>query len=226
VDLGRLADPQLTGGAVLWSTLIVAAGAVVPVIPTGAAVSATAPLAERGPPLTLLLVLTCGAAGAWVGDLAVYGLCLHGGEALARRLCWVRGGLGRVAEELRDQGLTVLVVSRLIPGGRVPVFLAAASAGYAWRRFAVADLAPCALWSSVYGVLGLAGRSLFPEPRQGLVATIGLVVALSWTLARLRARHDRRTPRADARPRPSPGGPGARALEPGSTAAPVRRWMG
>lgn len=194
MDLGRLADPQLTGGAVLWLTVIVAAGAVVPVVPTGAAVSATALLAERGQPLTLLLVLGCGAAGAWVGDLAVYALCLRGGEVLARRLRWVRGGLGRVAEELHDQGPTVLLVSRLIPGGRVPVFLAAASAGYSWRRFAVADLAPCAVWSLVYGVLGLAGRSLFPEPWQGLVATTVLVLALSWTLTRLRAHHERHGP--------------------------------
>lgn len=157
MHLGRLADPDLTGGAILWLTLIVALRAVVPVVPTGAAVSATALLAER-----------------WVGDLAVHGLCLHGGEALARRLRWVRGGLGRVAEELDDQGLTVLLVSRLVPGGGVPVFLAAASAGYSCQRFAVADLAPCSLWSLVYGVFGLAGRSLFPEPWQGLAATIVL----------------------------------------------------
>lgn len=186
---GSLADPHLTGLAILWLTLIVGFGAVVPVIPTGAAVSATAVLAEQGNPLALLLVLGCATAGAWGGDLVVYAACLRGGEALARRLRWFRGNLDRVGEELDEQGLSILLVSRLVPGGRVPVFLAAGAAHRDWRGFAAVDLAACALWALVYALIGLVGRSLFPEPWVGVVVAVVLVVAVSWALGRL---HDHR----------------------------------
>ena len=191
--LEQLAHPELTGLAVLWLTVIVAVGAVVPVVPTGAAVSATAVLALHDEPPTVLLVLLCGTAGAWAGDVAVFALCRRGGESLARRLRWVRGGLDRVEHQLTEQGLTVLLVSRLVPGGRIPVFLAAGAAGYGLRRFAVVDLAACALWTLVYALVGLLGGALFAEPWEGLVAAVVLVVALSWASSRWQAHRERRS---------------------------------
>ncbi len=193
MGLGQLANPELTGLSVLWLTLIVAVGAVVPVVPTGAAVSATAVLAAHDEPLAVLLVLLCGTAGAWAGDLAVFALCRRGGESLARRLRWVRGGLDRVEHQLAEQGLSVLLVSRLVPGGRIPVFLVAGAAGYGLRRFAVVDLAACALWALVYALLGLAGRALFAEPWQGLVAAVVLVGTVSWASSRWQAHREHRS---------------------------------
>lgn len=193
---GSLADPHLTGAAVLWLALIVAVGAVVPVVPTGAAVSATAVLAEHGNPLALVLVVLCGTAGAWAGDLVVFAACLRGGERLARRLRWFRGNLDRVEDELADRGLSVLLVSRLVPGGRVPVFLAAGAARYDWHRFASVDLAACLLWSLVYGLIGLVGRALFPQPWIGVAVAVLLVVVVSWGLGRVRDHRERAASRA------------------------------
>ena len=193
MELGSLADPHLTGAAVLWLTLIVAVGAVVPVVPTGAAVSATAVLAEHGNPLAPVLVVLCATVGARVGDLVVYAACLRGGKGLARRLRWFRGNLDRVEDELADRGLSVLLVSRLVPGGRVPVFLAAGAARYDRHRFATADLAACLLWSLVYGVIGLVGRALFPQPWIGVAVAVLLVVLVGWGLVWIRNRRERAT---------------------------------
>jgi membrane protein DedA with SNARE-associated domain len=168
-------------GALGWLSLVVAFGAIVPIVPTGAAVSAAAALAFHTHPLLIILVIAAGAAGAYVGDLVMYAMCLAGGEQLARRLRWLRGEehLTAVKERLDKSQVPVLLVSRLLPGGRVPVLLAAAFLGLSWRTFIVANVPACVLWSVVYAAIGVAGGSIFPEPWQGVVAAVVLVVVIS-----------------------------------------------
>jgi len=79
-------------GTMGWLALVVAFGAIVPIIPTGAAVSGAAALAFHDHPLLILLVIAAGAAGAYAGDLVMYAMCRAGGEQLARRLRWLRDG--------------------------------------------------------------------------------------------------------------------------------------
>lgn len=163
---------------------VVAFGAVVPVLPTGAAVSVAAALAGLGQPGWLLAVVLVGAAGAYLGDIVTYAGLRTAGEALAKRVGW-RGGersgptLTRLRERVESNDVRVLLYSRLIPAGRLPVLAAAALGGYPWRRFAVANVAGAALWSAMYALLGIAGRSLFPHPWEGVAAAIGLVVVVS-----------------------------------------------
>ncbi|MFB6722567.1 DedA family protein [Kribbella sp. NPDC056345] len=153
-------------------------GAVLPVLPTGAAVSAGAVLASHSSPIGLVGVLIAGAAGAYIGDLIVYAGCRFGGEKLAKRIGWLRDNekLDALRDRLSEHEIGVLLTSRLIPGGRVPVLLAAGLAGYRWERFAVVDLAASSLWAAVYMAIGLLGYALFPEPWQGVVAAIVLVL--------------------------------------------------
>ncbi|HWS38353.1 MAG TPA: VTT domain-containing protein [Actinoplanes sp.] len=166
--------------------VVVAFGAIVPIVPTGAAVSGVAALAFHEHPYTIVLVVAAGAAGAYVGDLVMYAVCRFGGVQLARRLRWLRDEehLAGVKERLTRRQVPVLLVSRLIPGGRVPVLLAAAFAGIPWRTFVVANLPACGLWSLVYAAIGLAGGSIFPEPWQGVIAAVVLILlvnqALTW----------------------------------------------
>jgi len=144
-------------GALLWLFAVVSFGAIIPVVPTGAAVSGAATLAfHEHHPLTIVLVIAFGAAGAYCGDLVMYGMCRLGGEQLARRLRWLRDEehLASVKTRLEKSQVPVLLVSRLIPGGRVPVLLAAAFVGLSWRTFIVANLPACALWASVYAAIG------------------------------------------------------------------------
>jgi membrane protein DedA with SNARE-associated domain len=168
-------------------------GAVLPVLPTGAAVSAGAVLASHSNPIGLVGVLIAGAGGAYLGDLIVYAGCRFGGERLAKRVGWLRdnASLDTLRDRLAEHEIGVLLTSRLIPGGRVPVLLAAGLAGYPWERFALVDLTASSLWAAVYMAIGLLGFALFDKPWQGVLAAIVLVLLV--TLASSLIRRVRRT---------------------------------
>ncbi|MFI7024071.1 DedA family protein [Micromonospora sp. NPDC049900] len=177
-------------GTLAWLTLVVLFGAVVPVVPTGAAVSGAAALAAHQDPVTVLLVVLAGALGAYLGDLVVFAVLGWGGERIARRLRWLRGPqrLDRMSARVREGGVPMLLVSRLVPGGRLPVLLAAAMAGMTWRRFAVANLPATLLWSVLYAMIGVLGRAIFPEPWQSVLAAIVLVLLITQGLSLLGRR--------------------------------------
>jgi membrane protein DedA with SNARE-associated domain len=185
-----------------WLFLVVSFGAIVPIVPTGAAVSGAAALAMHNNPLTIALVIAAGAAGAYVGDVVMYAMCRAGGEQLARRLRWLRDEerLATVKERLSRSQIPVLLVSRLLPGGRVPVLLAAAFLGLSWRTFVVANVPACMLWSVVYAGIGVAGGSIFPEPWEGVVAAIILVLIIGQTVNLVSKRREARAVGADENP--------------------------
>lgn len=177
-------------------------GAVLPVLPTGAAVSAGAVLASHDKPIGLLGVLIAGAGGAYVGDLIVYAACRAGGEQLARRIGWLRDNhsLEALRQRLDDHEVTVLLTSRLVPGGRVPVLLTACVAGYPWRRFAIVDLTASSLWAAMYMAFGLIGYALFDEVWEGVVAAIVLVLLVSVVSSLIRRKRPPATGRAEEAP--------------------------
>ena len=184
-------------GSLLALLGVVASGAVLPVVPTGAAVSVAAALAERGDPVLVLLVVVFGAAGAYLSDLATYaGLRFAGLEAsrgTGRLARWFTGANhGRAVDEVRLQlerhELRTLLLSRLVPGGQLPVLVAAVIGHYSWRRFAAADVAAATLWSTVYAAIGVAGRAVFPRAWEGVAAGVAIVVVVS-AVAALWGRH-------------------------------------
>lgn len=174
-------------GYLLSMSGIVAFGAVVPVVPTGAAVSVGAVLGVSDHIVLLPIVVGFAAAGAYVGDLVVYAVLRLAGERLANRFHWLKedaraAALDRFQREIAEHELRTLLLSRLVPGGRVPVLLAAALGGYPFRRYVSADLGAATLWAVVYAALGLAGQSIFPKPWQGVLAAIALVIIVSLLL--------------------------------------------
>jgi membrane protein DedA with SNARE-associated domain len=177
-------------GSLAWLFLVVSFGAIVPVVPTGAAVSGAAALAFHTNPLIVVFVIAAGTAGAYAGDLVMYGMCRAGGEQLARRLRWLRDEehLAAVKERLHRSQIPVLLVSRLIPGGRVPVLLAAAFVGLSWRTFVIANLPACVLWSVVYAGIGVAGGSIFPNPWQSVIAAVLIILIVNQTISVLSRR--------------------------------------
>jgi len=188
-------------GALAWLFAVVSFGAIVPVVPTGAAVSGAATLAfHEHHPLTIVLVIAAGAAGAYAGDLVMYGMCRFGGEQLARRLRWLRDEehLSAVKVRLQKSPIPVLLVSRLIPGGRVPVLLAAAFVGLSWRIFVVANAPACALWAGVYAGIGVAGGSIFPRPWEGVVAAVLLILVVNQTVSWFTKRREARAAASEA----------------------------
>lgn len=184
----------MTGTFDLWYLFALAGavflGAVLPVVPTGAAVSAAAVLAMHSEPIGLVGVLIAGAGGAYLGDLVVYAACRAGGERLARRVGWLRNStsLTTLRDRLADHEISVLLTSRLIPGGRVPVLLSAGLAGYPWHRFALVDLSASILWSAVYMAIGLLGSALFKDPWEAVLAAILLVILTTLTTTYIQSR--------------------------------------
>jgi len=177
-------------GVLLTLIAVVAFGAVVPVLPTGAAVSGAAAYTFHQHAVAVPLVVAAGAAGAYAGDIVMYAACQWGGERLARRMRWLRDreSLHGIADRLRERQVSVLLVSRLVPGGRVPVLLAGVALGLDWRRFAVADVPACLLWSAVYASIGVLGGSVFARPWQGVLAAVVAVLVVTQVVSLVNRR--------------------------------------
>ncbi|MEW1778750.1 VTT domain-containing protein [Streptomyces sp. NPDC086777] len=167
--------------------LLVLIGALLPVVPTGALVSSAAVVAfHQTAPFALALVFLTASLAAFLGDATLYwlgrrGLRSRNGsrwlEAIRSRAPEER--LEQAQEKLAEHGVAVLVLSRLVPAGRIPVMLACLLAEWPLRRFARGNVAACLAWAVTYQVIGILGGSLFPEPWEGVVAAVGLTVAIS-----------------------------------------------
>ncbi|MFG2637169.1 DedA family protein [Streptomyces sp. NPDC048362] len=169
--------------------LLVLIGALVPVVPTGALVSSAAVVAlHRAAPFPLALVFVTASLAAFLGDAALYWLGRRGMrskngsrwlEAIRSRAPEER--LAQAREELASHGVAVLVLSRLVPAGRIPVMLACLMAEWPLRRFARGNLPACLAWAVTYQVIGILGGSLFKEPWEGVVVAVALTVLVSVT---------------------------------------------
>ncbi|MBW5486122.1 DedA family protein [Streptomyces bambusae] len=168
--------------------LLVALGALVPVIPTGALVSSAAVVAfhQQSPPFGVLLVFGVGALAAFTGDTALYWLGQRGVRSRngSRRPAALRGRatperLAQARARLDDHGVLVLVLSRLVPGGRIPVMLACLLARMPLRRFARGNGPACLAWAATYALIGILGGSLFAEPWKGVATAVALALLIS-----------------------------------------------
>lgn len=183
-------------GGLIGLYALVSLGAVVPVVPTGALVSAGAVLAAVERPWEIVLVVAVGAAGAYTGDLVTYVVLRRAGTPLAQRLGWLHaedpdGALRRLRTRLEHNEVRSLLLSRLVPGGRIPVLLVAALGGYPTARFASANVAAAALWSVAYAAVGVLGNWLVPDPGLALALVVLVVLAvgvLPGLVRRLRLR--------------------------------------
>jgi membrane protein DedA with SNARE-associated domain len=181
--------PETAQQAIGYPTLflLVLIGALVPVVPTGALVSSAAVVAfHQTAPFAMLLIFVVAALAAFLGDVALYWLGQRGMgskngsrwlEALRSRAPEDR--LAQAQEKLGDHGIAVLVLSRLVPAGRIPVMLACLMAKMPLRTFARGDIPACLAWAATYQLIGVAGGSLFSEPWEGVVAAVVLTVVIS-----------------------------------------------
>ncbi|MEV7073920.1 VTT domain-containing protein [Streptomyces sp. NPDC093990] len=183
------ATPGAAGQAIGYPTLflLVFLGALVPVIPTGALVSSAAVVAfHQTAPLALLFVFVTASVAAFLGDIALYWLGRRGMKS-KNGSRWLEALRSRAPEErlsqaqakLADHGVAVLVLSRLVPAGRIPVMLACLMAEWPLRRFVRGNLPACLAWAVTYQLIGILGGSLFKEPWEGVVAAVALTVAIS-----------------------------------------------
>ncbi|MFF2012105.1 DedA family protein [Streptomyces sp. NPDC058195] len=201
--VGQL-PPESTQQAVGYPSLflLVSLGALVPVVPTGALVSSAGVVAlHQSSPFSLLIVFVVASAAAFLGDLCLYWLGQRGVRS-KNGSRWLNTISDRAAPErlaqaqrkLDEHGAMVLVLSRLVPAGRIPVMLACLLGRMPLRRFARGDVPACLAWAATYQLIGVLGGSLFPEPWQGVVAAVGLTLVISggpavWRRARARFAH-------------------------------------
>ena len=191
---GTLTDavvpPEATQQAVGYPSLflLVVLGSLVPVVPTGALVSGAAVVAlhQSLPVFSLLSVFGVASFAAFLGDIGLYWLgrrgvgSKNGSRWLARlRERAAPERLAQADSKLREHGVAVLVVSRLVPAGRIPVMLACLLARTPLREFARGDIFACLAWAVVYQLIGVAGGALFTNPWEGIAAAVGLTLLIS-----------------------------------------------
>jgi membrane protein DedA with SNARE-associated domain len=178
--------PETTQQALGYPSLflLVLIGALVPVVPTGALVSSAAVVAfHQTAPFALALVFVTASLAAFLGDVALYWLGRRGmgSKNGSRWLAAIRARapedrLAQAQEKLAGHGVAVLVLSRLVPAGRIPVMLACLMARWPLRRFVRGNLPACLAWTVTYQLIGILGGSLFPEPWEGVAAAVALTV--------------------------------------------------
>ncbi|GAA4786209.1 DedA family protein [Streptomyces ziwulingensis] len=166
--------------------LLVLIGALVPVVPTGVLVSSAAVVAFHQTAMSLGFVFLTASLAAFLGDVALYWLGRRGMTS-KNGSRWLEAIRSRAPEDrleqaqgkLAEHGVAVLVLSRLVPAGRIPVMLACLLAEWPLRRFVRGNLPACLAWTLTYQLIGIMGGSLFPEPWQGVAAAIALTVLVS-----------------------------------------------
>ncbi len=190
------------GGAVGYPSLfaLVALGSLVPVVPTGALVSGAAVVAFHGDdPLRLPVVFAVAAAAALLGDVTLYWLGRRGARSSggSRWLDRLRDRadpehLDTARRKLERHGKLVLVLSRLVPAGRIPVMVACLLAEMPLAVFFRGDVPAVLAWAAAYAAIGILGGSLFPRPWEGVVLAVGLTLLIGltprlWRLTRRKA---------------------------------------
>ncbi|MDT0547823.1 DedA family protein [Streptomyces lonegramiae] len=208
-DLARSVPAESTQQAVGYPSLflLVVLGSLVPVVPTGAVVSSAAVVAvhQSVPPLSLLVVFAVASFAAFLGDIALYWLGRRGLRSKngSRWLAQIQGRaaperLAQARTRLDEHGVAVLVLSRLLPAGRIPVMLACLLSRMPMRRFARGD-APAALaWAATYALIGILGGTLFARPWEGVAAAIALTVLVGAAPALRRRTRARREAHSEA----------------------------
>ncbi|MFI6769043.1 DedA family protein [Streptomyces sp. NPDC050355] len=188
-ELLRSVPPESTQQAVGYPSLflLVMLGALVPVVPTGAVVSSAAVVAfHHASPFSWLMVFAVASCAAFLGDVLLY--CLGSRGSRSRNGSrWLSRLRARAAPErlelaqhkLREHGVLVLVLSRLVPAGRIPVMLACLLAAMPLRRFVRGAAPACLAWAATYQLIGLLSGSLFSEPWEGVAMAVALTMAIA-----------------------------------------------
>ncbi|ANY10168.1 hypothetical protein AFB00_18480 [Pseudonocardia sp. HH130630-07] len=183
----------VVGGGVLF-------GSILPVVPTGAIVGAAAATAMTSDALSLPVVLVLALAAALAGDLVTFAVARWGSASVLAAVAGGRFGGDRTGERVRrlraayaERGWLLVLVGRVAPAGRVPTIIAAAAAGMSWGRLVPAVTGGAALWTLLYGVLGVLTGNLTDSPLVAAALAVGVAALVGAATALVqRLRHRRR----------------------------------
>ncbi|KXK60815.1 DedA protein [Micromonospora rosaria] len=178
--------------------LITAVDAVFPAVPGETVVVTAGVFAASGPP-SLAGVIVVAAVGALAGDHLSYALGRSGGSHRLARLpidSRRRAGSQWARRAVDRRGGIILTTARYVPGGRTAVTLTMGAVRYPLRSFLGYDALAVTTWAGYCTLLGYFGGLAFErDPIRGVLAGIGLSVAVTglleaarWTRRRIRRR--------------------------------------
>lgn len=192
----------MSASAWTYALILAIAGldAVLPVLPGETVVVTGGVLAATGE-LSLPLIMAAGAAGAFLGDSACYGLGRWWGPGAARMV--LRGDRGERAyawaeRMLERRGMTLIAAARFVPGGRTATTFTAGTTRFRWPRFALAAGLGAVVWGIYNGLIGaVGGRAFEQQSWKGVLlalvlaaASAGLIELVRWLIARRRQPAD------------------------------------
>ena len=176
---------------------------VVPIVPSefsviaGGVSAGAGTLIDGRPVLSIVLVILCGALGAYAGDSLAYWIGNRSDRVLKR--IFFRGEKGdnrlfATGEQIRKRGGMLLITARFIPGGRTAMTFSCGLTGQpflAW--FTKWDLLATSLWASYAGLLGYFAASAIENQSTALWLAFGfalgvtlLIEIIRWLFERLR----------------------------------------
>ena len=146
-------------------------------------------------------------AGIWLGDVGLYVLALRlGRPVFAKR--WFKRLVGHVdlsrsESWFQNHGTLAILLSRAIPGTRLPTYLAAGLLKVPAARFLAVTAAACLAWVGVLfwlsyhvGMMVLSTFQMFTSEAGKLAACAVVAVLLAWPLRKIMKTIGHRSPAA------------------------------
>ncbi|RKN28574.1 DedA family protein [Micromonospora musae] len=185
---------------------VTALDAFFPAVPSEAAVITAAVVSAGGGRPNIIAVVAAAAIGALIGDHISYAIGRGGG---ARRLARLpersrrRAGSEWARRAVDRRGGVILTTARYIPGGRTAVTLTMGAVRYPRRSFLLFDAIAASTWAVYCGLLGYFGGLAFErDPIKGVIAGVGLAVAITLGIEAIRVLRHRVAARRAAARRP------------------------
>ncbi|MEV1143432.1 DedA family protein [Micromonospora sp. NPDC049799] len=194
-----------------WVYLLIfgltAVDAFFPMVPGEAAVITASVLAAGGNP-DLAVVIAAAAFGALAGDHVSYAIGRGGGANRLARLpaeSRRRAGSEWARRAVDRRGGLILTTARYVPGGRTAITLTMGAVRYPRRAFLLFDTIAALSWALYCGLLGYFGGLAFErDPLRGILAGVGLSVAVTLLIEAARWLRVRAKRRAAARVKRGP----------------------
>jgi membrane protein DedA with SNARE-associated domain len=135
-------------------------------------------------------------AGIWFGDIGIYFLALHFGRPVFEKPWFKRFlgkvDLGRSEGWFQSHGALAILLSRMIPGTRLPTYLAAGLLKVPPRRFLALTAAACVAWvvalfwfSYHIGIMVISGFQMFRSEAAKLIACAFVAAVVGWPFRKL-----------------------------------------
>ncbi|MFM8776826.1 MAG: DedA family protein [Actinomycetota bacterium] len=138
---------------------------VLPIVPSETLVIIGGVTAGTGE-LSIVVVVACAAAGAFVGDNLSYFLGREASDWVVKRRTRTEKGakqLANIVEQIHERGGLLLITARFIPGGRTLLTLSCGVTRQPRRWFIGWAIAAASIWSLYASLLGFIGGKSFAD---------------------------------------------------------------